>query len=208
MILGIDLTASERKPTACAALDARGSLAHIGFERTNADILALARNHGAALVAIDAPLGYPSGMCCLETACNCESVHAFKGRACERELIRQGIRLYITTKRSFIKPMIYRAIRLAAEFEAMGCAVIEVYPHATKALLWGKPVPNKSSAAGKEFAQRRLRRLIPGFRECAAKPNHDLHDALIAAYTGYLHTQGATDLAGVATEGQIALPKS
>ena len=43
---------------------------------------------------------------------------------------------------------------------------------------------------------------------CATKPNHDLHDALIAAYTGYLHTQGATDLAGVALEGQIALPKS
>ena len=29
-------------------------------------------------------------------------------------------------------------------------------------------------------------------------PNHDLHDALIAAYTSYLHTQGATDLAGAA----------
>lgn len=207
MILGIDLTASERKPTACAALDARGRLAHLGFERADADILALARNRGAVLIAIDAPLSYPSGMCCMEEACGCESVHAFKGRACERELLRRGIRLYITTKHSFIKPLIYRAIRLAAQFEAMGCGVIEVYPYASKALLWGKPVPNKSSAVGKEFAQHRLRRLIPGFRECAVKPNHDLHDALIAAYTGYLHTQGETDLAGDANEGQIALPK-
>lgn len=48
MILGIDLTASERKPTACAVLDVRGRLAHLGFERADADILALARNQGAA----------------------------------------------------------------------------------------------------------------------------------------------------------------
>lgn len=46
--MGIDLTASERKPTACAALDARGRLAHIGFERADADILALAHKQGAA----------------------------------------------------------------------------------------------------------------------------------------------------------------
>ena len=48
MILGIDLTASERKPTACAALDARGRLAHIVFERADADILALTSKQGAA----------------------------------------------------------------------------------------------------------------------------------------------------------------
>ncbi len=48
MILGIDLTASERKPTACAALDARGGLAHIGFERADVDILALTRKQSAA----------------------------------------------------------------------------------------------------------------------------------------------------------------
>ena len=47
-ILGIDLTASECKPTACAVLDARGRLAHLGFERADVDILALARNQGVA----------------------------------------------------------------------------------------------------------------------------------------------------------------
>ena len=128
MFLGIDPTSSEAKPSALALLNADGSLAHLATPKTNADILALAREWRPSIVAIDSPLGFPKGMCCLEESCACESVHDFKGRVCERELLSRGVRLYITTKRSFIKPMIYRSIDLAHQLDSQGCQVLEVYP--------------------------------------------------------------------------------
>ena len=99
MIIGIDLTSSEARASGCAVLDADGSLLHLSSEKTDDDILALARDWRASIVAIDSPLGFPKGMCCLEESCDCRSVHAFKGRACEPELVRRGIPLYFTTKK-------------------------------------------------------------------------------------------------------------
>ena len=208
MYLGIDPTCSETKPSACALLDSEGRLAHLTTLSANTDLLALAEEWRPSVVAIDSPLGFPKGMCCLDEGCPCRSVHKFKGRVCERELLARGISLYITTKRSFIKPMIYRAIELACALESRGCEVLEVYPYASKVSLFGKPIPPKSKREGLEFLRRGLERLIPGLDLYEGRLSHDHYDALVAAYTGRLHRLGLTETVGLHEEVPIVMPAS
>ena len=102
--------------------------------------------------------------------------------------------------------MVYRAISLSGELCARGYEVIEIYPYASKVRLWGKDIPKKTTPAGLEFLRQRLTALIPGLERERLK-NHDLCDALIAAYTGYLYSQGLAEPVGEAEEGLIFIPK-
>ena len=207
-VVGIDLVSSERRPTACAVLDSGGALVSVFKKITDADILDMVRECAPRVVAIDSPLGFPKGMDCLEECHDCRSVHPFKGRLCERELVLRGISLYLTTKRSFIKSMIYRAIALAEEIRGLGPEVIEVYPHASKVALFGKPIPKKTTAEGRVFLTQKLKALIPGLADADARLDHDLLDALVAAQTAYLHTLGLTEAFGIPEEAQIFAPAS
>jgi len=204
--LGIDLTSVEAKPSACIGLDSGLNLIYSGFPRQDSDILRVVSRHGLELVAIDAPLSLPEGLCCLEESCSCQPKAEVKGRSCERELARLGIPCYFTTKKSIIKAMVYRGIRLKAELEAMGYEVIEVYPYASKVRLFGKFIPAKSKRAGLAFLKRRISGLLPNISAYVAGFNHHLCDAAIAAYTAFLHWQGKTELVGELEEGAIWLP--
>ena len=207
MFLGIDLTSSEAKPSACALMDGNASLLGLTTLNADTDILALARQWRPSIVAIDAPLGFPKGMCCLEESCPCQSAHEFKGRVCERELARRGIPLYFTTKRSIIKRMVYRAIGLANAFTSQGCQVLEVYPYASKVCLFGKPIPKKTTKEGLLFLRDRLSKLVAGVGSCAQRLNHDQYDAIVAAYTAYLHSLGQTEAVGLEEEVCIEVPR-
>ena len=208
MYLGIDPTCSEARASACALLDSDGRLAHLTTQSTNADMVALSEEWRPTVVAIDSPMGFPKGMCCLEESCPCRSVYRFKGRVCERELLSRGVSLYITTKRSFIKPMIYRAIDLARDLGSQGCEVLEVYPYASKVGLFGKPIPPKNTREGLDFLRRRLQRLIPGLASYKDRLSHDHCDALVAAYTARLSTLGLTESVGLREEVPIVVPAS
>ena len=133
--LGIDLTSVEAKPSACLGLDRGLHLIYSDFLYQDSDILGVVSRHGFEVVAIDAPITLPAGLCCLEESCPCQLQAGVKGRSCEWELARLGIPCYFTTKKSIIKAMVYRGIRLKAELESMGCEVIEVYPYASKVRL-------------------------------------------------------------------------
>ncbi len=206
MYLGIDLTTREQIPTACALLDPSGALASVDKLRTDDEMLELARNVSPSIIAIDSPLGLPLGMDCLEETCECQSVHPFKGRKGERELIAEGINLYLTTKSSFIKPMVYRAMSLAQRFRDLGAEIIEVYPFASKVRVFGRPIPPKNTRQGREFLRRRLEEIIPGLAADERRLDHDCLDALIAAYTARLHAEGATDAMGIEEEVTIVVP--
>ena len=205
-LMGIDLTTGPSRPSACALLDASGALVSLRKLTTDEEIVDLVREHRPAVVAIDSPLGLPKGMDCLEESCDCESVHSFKGRAGERDLISLGINLYVTTKRSFIKPMIYRAIALAREMRDLGADVIEVYPFASKVRLFGRPIPPKNTAEGRRFLRSRLDGLIRGLSLVRQRLDHDHLDALVAAYTAWLYGQGKTEGIGLEEEVPIVLP--
>jgi predicted nuclease with RNAse H fold len=181
-------------------------LIYSSFLYPDSDILKVAGEHGFTLVAIDAPLGLPKGLCCLEESCPCQPSTELKGRGCERELARQGIPCYFTTKKSIIKGMVYRSIKLKAELEAMGGEVIEVYPYASKVHLWGKNIPRKTTPAGLSFLKQHISLLLPSIVPYIDGFNHDLCDAAIAAYTAFLHYQGKTELCGNSEEGVICLP--
>ncbi len=204
--LGIDLTSAEAKPSACPGLDRELKLIYSGFLHQDSDILKLVSRYGIELVAIDAPLSLPKGLCCLEESCPCQPANEVKGRSCERELAGLGIPCYFTTKKSIIKAMVYRGIRLKIELEAIGYKVIEVYPYASKVRLFGKNICKKTTPAGLAFLKQHISRLLPDIARYVDEFNHDMCDAAIAAYTAFLHSQGKTELYGEAGEGVICLP--
>lgn len=177
-----------------------------GFLCQDADILDVVKRYGFGLVAVDAPLSLPRGLCCLEESCSCQPVAEVGSRSCERELNRQGIPCFPTTKKTFIKAMIYRGIRLKAELESVGYEVIEVYPYASKVRLFGRPPP-KSTSAGLIFLKQHIGRLLPNVARYVDGFAHHLCDAAIAAYTAFLYSRGETELCGKPEEGAICLPR-
>lgn len=206
MFLGVDLTSVETKPSACLGLDRKLRLTYCGFLHKDSDIREFVSSYQFDLVAIDAPLSLPRGLCCLEENCLCQPEAEGKSRQCERGLRKQGIRIFPTTKKTFIKLLIYRGIRLKAELEAIGCKVIEVYPYASKVCLWGRKIPKKTTPAGLAFLKQHISLQLPSIAPYLEGFNHDLCDAAIAAYTAFLHYQGKTELCGKAGEGTICLP--
>ena len=204
--LGIDLTSKETRPSACLGLDRDLHLIYDGFLGEDSDILQLVPSHQFELVAIDAPLSLPKGLCCLEESCSCQTGVGLNGRSCEQELAKQGIGLFRTTNKSIIKDMVYRAIRLKTELESMGCEVIEVYPYASKVRLFGRNIPKKTTLAGVAFLRQHISELLPGIANHVTRFNHDLCDAAIAAYTAFLYEQGKAEPCGDPEEGVIYLP--
>jgi len=203
--LGIDLTSAEAKPSACLGLDRELHLIYSGFLFQDSDILEVVTRHGFEVVAIDAPISLPAGLCCLEESCSCQPQAEVKSRSCERELARLGIPCFPTTKKTFIRAMIYRGIRLKTELESMGYEVIEVYPYASKVRLFGMSIPKKTAPAGLVFLRQHISRLLPNISPYVDGFSHHLCDAAIAAYTAHLHYQGKTELCGEPGEGVICL---
>jgi hypothetical protein len=206
-IVGLDLTSSPEKATAFAVLTQEREIVAEGSVAGDEEIIALAEEQRPALMAIDAPLSLPLGLCCLEESCACRPASSRKGRQCERELSALGIGCYYTTKRSIIKGMVYRAIALKEKLEERGFAVIEVYPYASKVRLFGK-LPRKTTVAGRRVLQERLRRLIPAIPSPhESLLSHDTLDALLAAYTGVLYIKGQIEALGNPVEGFLHIPR-
>jgi predicted nuclease with RNAse H fold len=199
-VIGIDMASA--KPCTCAVLDDK--LRFLLYEYDNwRSVLHIAKSFGCDVFALDSPLGFPRGMCCLEESCPCKAESGLKGRAAERELSKLGIGSYYSTKRSFIKPMIYKSIQWAKELRAAGFQVIEIYPYASKVRLFGKPVPNKATRFGLMELRKKVVKL--GFK-LDGYLNHDQIDALIAAYTALLYVQGKTIEVGDPAESTIVIP--
>ena len=76
-----------------------------------------------------------------------------KGRQSEIELASLGISCFYTSKGSIIRNLIYRSIRLSGQLGELGYPVIEVYPHATKVILFGDKAPPKNSPEGRGVSE-------------------------------------------------------
>ena len=206
-VVGIDLSASSKRTSAYALLDGQATLNHLDSFRTFEELLRFLELHSPSLVAIDAPISLPLGLDCLEEDHPCTSVLEQKGRTAEQELARMHIGCFFTTKRSIIKTLIYRGRDLYQNLVQRGYPVIEVYPYATKVILFGDRIPAKNSAQGLSFLKERLSHLINGLDPYLNQLNHDTSDALLAAYTASLHEENRTDLLGTPEEGYIVVPK-
>ena len=206
---GIDLTSTEAKPSACLGLDDKSQLVYLGFLTENRDIVALLNFYSPQLIAIDAPLSLPLGLCCLEESCSCKPKFPRKNRQCDQELRQQGIPCYPTSKKTFIKDLIYRGIELRTSIgrEAKQAGqVIEVYPFASKVRLFGKTIPRKTTKQGMSFLRDKLREILPALKPYLDIFDHDLCDAAMAAYTALLHHQNRVKTLGNSKEGIIFIP--
>jgi predicted nuclease with RNAse H fold len=206
---GIDLTSTEAKPSACLGLDSKSQLVYLGFLTKNRDIVALLNFYSPQVIAIDAPLSLPLGLCCLEENCSCQPKLPRKNRQCDQELRRQGIPCYPTTKKTFIKDLIYRGIELKTSIDReakQGGQVIEVYPFASKVRLFGATMPRKTTKQGISFLRDRLVEILPSLKPYLDMLNHDLCDAAVAAYTALLYHQNRVEALGNSEEGLIFIP--
>jgi len=206
---GIDLTSTEAKPSACLGLDSKSQLVYLGFLIKNRDIINVLDFYSPQIIAIDAPLSLPLGLCCLEESCSCQPKFPRKNRQCDQELRRQGIPCYPTSKKTFIKELIYRGIELKTSIDRevrQGGKVIEVYPFASKIRLFGKTMPRKTTKEGMSFLRDKLGKILPGLKPHSDMLDHDLYDAAVAAYTALLHHQNKVDALGNSEEGIIYIP--
>lgn len=204
--VGIDLTSSPEKPSAYALL-ADNLEIQLDFLQSDQELVETATQNQPAVVAIDAPLGLPWGTCCLEESCSCRPLSKLAGRECERELARRGISCFFTTKKSIIKLMVYRAISLKEKLLAQGPEVIEIYPYASRVCLWGRPKSSKLKSEGLNFLREELTKLIPALASKKETLDHNLCDAILAAYTARLFYHGEAQALGEPTEGQILIPQ-
>jgi predicted nuclease with RNAse H fold len=161
------------------------------------------------VVAIDAPLSLPLGLCCLEQHCRCQSKSSRKNRQCDQELRRQRIACYPTTKKTFIKDLIYRGTELKNSIGhklKQASQVIEVYRFASKVCLFGATKPRKTTEQGISFLRDELGTILPGLKPDLDMFGHDLYDAAVSAYTGLLYHQNRAEALGNSEEGLIFIP--
>ena len=205
--LGVDLSSSPKRPSTYALLSEHLDLLVLDSFREDHELPDLLERHDSPLTAIDAPLTLPLGTDCLEEECPCTPVLNQKGRLAELQLSKMRIGCFFTSKRSIIKKLIYRAVRQHENLRNKGHQVIEVYPYATKVMLFGDGIPAKNSRKGLDFIKARVCELIPDALPHIGNLNHQKCDALIAAYTALLNYRNETDRLGNEQEGYIIVPK-
>jgi predicted nuclease with RNAse H fold len=104
--LGIDLTSGPDRPAAYSLLDDGAAEVELGYVAEDEALLQMVAERRPWAVAIDAPLGLPTGWECLEEPCSCGRCVATvedRRRVCEVELRQIGIPCFWTTRRSIIK---------------------------------------------------------------------------------------------------------
>jgi len=202
---GLDPTAAPKKATAAAAVDEFGRVQDVQLLQSDEAILGWLQNLGpdnVELVGFDGPTVLPGRM----------SEDAFiRGelpearRAAEVALARRGIGCFFTTSKSFAKPWALRCVRLAQKLGGAGFQLVEVYPHATKVMLWGKDYPRPKG-------RREVRLwLLEALREAGLSwdiqrlPTHDELDAVVAALTAFLAWRGLVEWLGL-PEPPVAVP--
>jgi predicted nuclease with RNAse H fold len=208
-LFGVTLRISPRHPSSLAVLNHQSQLVHLAPFNTDQELLQLAGTYEPALIAIGSPLCLPTGLPDLEPSATAPGTPPEnRGRQLERELASIGIPCFFTGRGSVIRPLISRGIGLRGELQHRGYEVIEVYPHATKVILFGEQALKQKGSRSIAFLKERLATLISsGLAEYRGTLNKNSSDALLNAYTALLHMREGTDLLGDPQEGLLIIPK-
>lgn len=193
-VLGLDLAGAPHRPTGWCILGARGAL-RAGVAFADAELTRRVIAARPALVVVDAPLSLPLGR---RTIDDRGGPHL---RACDRELLRLGIRFFPLTLGP-MRMLTSRGMRLAADWRSLGFDVVEGYPGASQDLTG---IPRKGE--GLDPLRRGLLRL--GLRGDLARRGltGDELDAVTIAWVGREHLAGRGWLIGEVDEGQMLLPR-
>ena len=207
-VMGVDLRSNAKRYSIALCLDQEKKVVIWDRFGKNSDLLALVALQKPSLVAIGSPLTLPSGLCCLDPACECAlALPDAKGRHCELELSRIGIGCFFTNKWSIIRDLINRGVELKHQLNELGFKVIEVYPYATKVLLFGDKLPRKKSREYLRCLNERVTSLMEGFQGRSDGLDQYTCNAALNAYTGLLHLNDSTDSLGESTEGVLVIPQ-
>ncbi|MBC7188223.1 MAG: DUF429 domain-containing protein [Calditrichaeota bacterium] len=208
---GVDPSGSASRPTGVAILDDRLQVVVAESRFDDAEVIAFFAEHGDRLFAVglDGPCALPIGLqeCCFqnrEPTCGHEQPAGRKGRLCERELARRGIGCFFTVKKSFAKSWVLRSIGLYRQLREAGLMVHEVYPYASKRLLFGRQMVAKQTRVGRAFLASALAEL--GIVLPQKQLSHHELDAIVGAYTVYLLAHGRAERVGDEQEGYIVIP--
>ncbi len=209
LYMGVDLKTTTRQRSSMAVVDSDSRIVFMGSFSEDLELIEAIHQYHPQLIAIGSPLTLPTGLCCLEPTCQCQMEYPEnKGRQAELDLARMGISCFFTNKKSIVSQLVYRAVRLNQKLTDMGQEIIEVYPHASKLLLFGDKLPPKRNA--KEclgFFKDRLPKLVNGLDEYMIQLDSGSCDSLINSHIALLHASGETDVVGSDAEGLIALPR-
>ncbi len=196
-VVGIDLRASEERPTGWALL--KGNWAETRLIKTDKDLVKETVEAAPDIISIDSPLGIPLGRCCTKESCRCRAQGIL--RECERILWKRGVRVYPCLLPSMRK-LTERGMRLAREFRKRGYTVIESYPGVAQDIL---RIPRKRSS--REDLAKGLEAF--GIRGAfLSQPcSHDELDAITSAVVGYFYLTGAYEALGNEREECLIVPK-
>ena len=191
VVVGVDLAGSPRRATGICTLRAmQVETADVFSDR---EILDWIRDAGPRVVGIDAPLTLPPGRRSLGQR-NAEHL-----RACDRELIRRGIRFFPVTLGP-MRMLTRRGMRLAERLRRLGYAALEVFPGGAQDV-WG--LPRKQH--GLEALRRGLRRL--GVRGVRNAMSNDELDAVSAALVCRQFVQGHAEILGDRNLAPFVMPR-
>lgn len=196
LVVGIDLTGSEARPSGFCILDA--NKAQMTLLSTDEEIVAKTLEANPDVVSIDSPLSLPKGRDCASDTCECRKIGIM--RECERILKRRGINVYPCLIPSMQK-LTLRGMNLTKAFEEKGVQVIESYPGAAQDILG--------------FPRKRidLKALEVDLMNMGIKPHsdkevisHDELDALTSALVGYFYLAGMYEAIGNPEEKYLIIP--
>ena len=207
-LFGVTLRISPSHPSSLAVLNHQSQVVHLAPFNTDVELLQIAGAYQPTLIAIGSPLCLPTDLADLEPSSNTRAAPPEKrGRQIERELSSIGIPCFFTGRGSVIRHLIYRGIGLKGELHLRGYEVIEVYPHATKVILFGEQALKQKGSRSVAYLKERLGTLIYGLEDYSGNLNKDNSEALLNAYTALLHMCEGTDLLGDPHEGLLSIPK-
>ena len=215
LFIGLDPSASATKASGISIITAVGKVSLLGtwLDFSNLSKIIDTYPFSSGTIAIDGPLQPPHELkrCCFSAeSANCphQQTTPFKGRYCEQLLLKHGYRCFVSSKSNFAKKWIERCFRLNDFLHGLALETIEVFPHATRKILFPELTGRKQK---REFRQRLQASLTGLGIKLPVHPrifSHDELDAVLAAITNVLYVQGKTDKLGDDRDGYIHIPKN
>jgi predicted nuclease with RNAse H fold len=130
-----------------------------------------------------------------------------KGRYCEYLLNKNGYHCFVTSRNSFVRPWIYRCFLLNDFLIKQGFTVLEVFPYATRRILFPELTGKKQQLEFRRTLYKELQKWGLFFPGSGQPYSHDELDAALAAVTVLLHSQNKTKLLGDAQDGFVCVPR-
>jgi uncharacterized protein YprB with RNaseH-like and TPR domain/predicted nuclease with RNAse H fold len=196
-VVGIDLSASEKRSTGWALME--GKRVQAKLLKTDKEIMETTIRVNPDLISIDSPLGLPKGRDCTKDSCECRRFGIT--REAERILRRRGVFIFPSLIRS-MQLLTERGIHLRKMFERRGFPVIESYPGAAQDIL--RIIRKKVSL---EDLKQGLQNVGLTGEFMNGRNSHDELDAITSALVGYFYLADEYEALGNKEEGFLIIPR-